>query len=92
MWVDAWPLATDPPARNLSEQLNPAAGGINRFDVGRHGSIAPGLAPRSVPPGASLNSAINMTLFDGHIERIKLDQLWFYYWTVNYAFPKNRPN
>ena len=91
MWVDSWPSATDPPARNLYQQSNPADAGMNRFDVGRHGSTAPGAAPHSVPPGAPLNSAINMALFDGHVELLKLDQLWFYYWSVNYVLPSKRP-
>jgi prepilin-type N-terminal cleavage/methylation domain-containing protein len=91
MWVDTWPTATHPPARNLYQQTTPADGDINRFDVGRHGPNSPSMAARNVAPGASLAASINMALFDGHIELVKLDQLWFYYWSVNYVFPGTRP-
>ena len=36
MWLDAWPLATDKPARNLYEG-DGVAGGIGRYCIARHG-------------------------------------------------------
>jgi prepilin-type N-terminal cleavage/methylation domain-containing protein len=93
MWVDTWPQANDAPARNLYEQMSPAASGMNRFTIGRHGKTGPGAAPRWVPPGSPLPSAINMTLFDGHVELVKLDRLWSsFYWHRNYSPPAKRPN
>jgi len=92
MWVDSWPAATDPPARNLYVQASPANAGMNRFDVGRHGPNAPISAPHNVPAGAPLPSAINIAFFDGHVEVVKLDRLWSYYWSANYVIPNKRPN
>ena len=92
MWVDTWPAATDPPARDLYQQSNPADAGINRFDVGRHGRTGPAAAPRYVPPGAPLSSAINLVFFEGHVDLVNLDLLWSYYWSVGYVPPAKRPN
>jgi prepilin-type N-terminal cleavage/methylation domain-containing protein/prepilin-type processing-associated H-X9-DG protein len=90
MWVDAWPQATDTPTRNVYEQQSPAAGGINRFMVARHGSTAPKSATY-VPIGAPLPGSINIAMYDGHVELAKLDRLWSYYWHRNYVPPATRP-
>jgi prepilin-type N-terminal cleavage/methylation domain-containing protein/prepilin-type processing-associated H-X9-DG protein len=92
MWVDSWPEPTDPPARNLYEQQSPAAGGINRYMVGRHGNTSPVSAPRNVPAGRALPGAINIGFFDGHVELVKLDNLWYYDWHKNWIMPAKRPN
>ena len=92
MWVDAWPEPTDPPARNLYEQQSPAAGGINRFMVARHGQTVPAGAPRNVPAGQPLRGSINIGFFDGHIELVKLDTLYNYYWHKKWVPPTKRPN
>jgi prepilin-type N-terminal cleavage/methylation domain-containing protein/prepilin-type processing-associated H-X9-DG protein len=91
MWVDAWPQAGDTPARNLYEQSSPAAGGMNRFMVGRHGKSAPYSAPRVVAPGQPLLSSIDMAFFDGHVELVKLDNLYKLYWHQGYVPPSPRP-
>ena len=91
MWVDSWPQATDIPARNLYEQASPATAGINRFTVGRHGSLAPKQAPRYVPIGASLPGSINIAFYDGHVELVKLERLWDFYWHQGYVPPATRP-
>ncbi|MEI6390418.1 MAG: prepilin-type N-terminal cleavage/methylation domain-containing protein [Verrucomicrobiota bacterium] len=91
MWVDSWPTATDPPAKNLYEQQNPAPAGINRFMVARHGKTSPTSAPQNVALGQPLPGSINMAFFDGHVELVKLDRLWDYYWHLNYVPPAKRP-
>jgi prepilin-type N-terminal cleavage/methylation domain-containing protein/prepilin-type processing-associated H-X9-DG protein len=90
MWVDTWPLATDPPARNLYEQKSPASAGINRFTVARHGDAAP-KSVSVVPAGAPLPGSINVAMFDGHVELVKLERLWNLYWHRNYKIPAKRP-
>ena len=92
MWVDSWPTATDIPARNLYDQPSPAAAGINRFTVGRHGKASPKTAPTYVAPGQPLPASINMALADGHVELVKLDRLWDFFWHKDYAPPAMRPN
>jgi prepilin-type N-terminal cleavage/methylation domain-containing protein/prepilin-type processing-associated H-X9-DG protein len=92
MWVDSWPEPTDPPARNLYEQQSPAAAGINRYMVGRHGKTVPASAPRNMAAGQPLPGAINIGFFDGHVELVKLDTLWNYYWHKKWVVPNKRPN
>jgi prepilin-type N-terminal cleavage/methylation domain-containing protein/prepilin-type processing-associated H-X9-DG protein len=90
MWVDAWPQASDTPARNVYEQKSPAASGINRFMLARHGGTVPKSAGY-VPIGATLPGAVNVAFYDGHVEAIKLERLWNLYWHKNYAPPATRP-
>ena len=91
MWVDAWPLATDKPARNLYEGDGPA-GGISRYTIARHGNATAPSAPRNWPPGVRLPGAINLVLADGHVELAPLEVLWKFEWHLNYARPAKRPD
>lgn len=92
MFVDAWPEATDPPARNLYYQTWPAAGGINRYTMARHGGKGPKAAPTFAPAGQKLPGAVELSLVDGHVEMVKLEMLWTYDWYRNYKAPDKRPN
>ncbi len=91
MWVDAWPLATDKPARNLYEGDGPA-GGIGRYTIARHGGANGANAPRKWPAGVRLPGAINLVLSDGHVELAPLDDLWKFEWHLNYVAPAKRPD
>jgi len=73
MWVDAWPLASDVPARNLYAGDGPA-GGIGRYTIARHGSTAPRSAPQ-VAAGQVLPGSINVSCADGHVELARLEKL-----------------
>jgi prepilin-type N-terminal cleavage/methylation domain-containing protein len=91
MWVDAWPEASDPPARNLYEG-DGVGGGMGRFMISRHGSGPTGKgAPRRLVPGEKLPNGVNMTALDGHAELVPLDRLWFYNWHKGYQIPAQRP-
>jgi prepilin-type N-terminal cleavage/methylation domain-containing protein/prepilin-type processing-associated H-X9-DG protein len=90
MWVDAWPLATDRPARNLYEG-DGVSGGIGRYCIARHGISSPRAAPRKLSPGDALPGTVNMAFLDGHVETVKLDKLWDLRWHVGYVAPAVRP-
>ena len=90
VWVDCWVQASDSPARDLY-QPGYSQAGISRLTVDRHGGIAPSRAPRALPPGAPLPGAVDMGFSDGHSELVRLQQLWQYYWHVNYVPPTSRP-
>jgi prepilin-type N-terminal cleavage/methylation domain-containing protein len=94
VWVDAWPMETDTPARNLlaGGSTFQTTGGINRATISRHGSKPAGSAPTSVPPGTSLFGAIDLGMADGHVELSKLDNLWNYTWHFGWKTPATRPN
>lgn len=98
-WINLDPMETDNPARNLYDPLNgtsPTAGsavneGMPRCCVGRHGGRPAGSAPRSVAIGAVLPCMIDMGFVDGHVEEVKLQNLWQYYWHLNWAPLPIRP-
>ena len=90
MWVDAWPEATDAPARNLYLGDGPA-GGLSRYTIARHGGTNARTAPRNVPAGQPLPGSINLACSDGHVELVRLEKLWGFYWHKNYVPPATRP-
>lgn len=98
-WINFDPVESDSPARNLYDPLNgtsPTAGaavneGMPRVCVARHGGREPGGAPRYVPPGAVLPGMINMGFVEGHVEEVKLQNLWKLDWHLNWVTPTVRP-
>ena len=64
---------------------------IARSTIARHGGSGAASAPRNMSPGAKLPGAINMSFADGHAELVKIDNLWNYYWHLNYQPPIVRP-
>jgi prepilin-type N-terminal cleavage/methylation domain-containing protein/prepilin-type processing-associated H-X9-DG protein len=92
VWINLDPLETDPPARNLYDPAgtsNPE--GMTRVCVARHGGKAASSAPQNVPPGAILPGTINMGFVDGHVEQVKLQNLWTFNWHFNWIIPSPRP-
>ena len=87
-WADGWPMETDAPARDLLADQSGSM--MARFCISRHGS-AHRPPPRNVPAGASLPGGINMVFVDGHVEAVKLDNLWQMYWHRDYVPPATRP-
>jgi len=91
-WINLDPLETDPPARNLYDPLSSSSSeGMPRVCVARHGNRPPSAAPQNVLPGAVLPGTINMGFVDGHVEPAKLQNLWTYYWHLNWNPPAVRP-
>ncbi len=91
-WINFDPVETDPPARDLYDPLSSSSSeGMARVCVARHGGKPPGAAPRNVPPGTTLPGTINIGLVDGHAEQVKLQNLWTYYWHLDWAPPAIRP-
>jgi prepilin-type N-terminal cleavage/methylation domain-containing protein/prepilin-type processing-associated H-X9-DG protein len=91
VWVDLWPIATEPPARDLYSGSYNAGTMMGRATIARHGSRPAASAPRSVSPGTKLPGSINIAFADGHSEMARLDNLWNYYWHLNYQPPAIRP-
>lgn len=92
-WVELWPQSTDAPARDLYAGTPFASGpqGIGRCTIARHGGGSAASAPRAVPAGEKLPGAIDIGFADGHVETVKLESLWTYYWHQNYQPPPMRP-
>ena len=90
LWVDLWPLESDPPAKDLYNGIYPKPG-IARCTIARHGAGDPARAPRAFDTSRPLPGAIFMGLADGHVQTVKLENLWQYYWHLNWAPPATRP-
>jgi len=90
-WVDFWPKVTDPPSRDLYNGQQDSSGRIGRITIARHGGNGPASAPRNVPAGQQMPGAINLGIYDGHVEMAKLEKLWSFYWNKGYVPPAQRP-
>jgi prepilin-type N-terminal cleavage/methylation domain-containing protein/prepilin-type processing-associated H-X9-DG protein len=90
VWVDAWPVETDRPARNLFNGDNFSGGGLSRFAIPRHAADAAG-APRNFNAQNQLPGAINVGFADNHVELVKLEKLWELTWHKNWKQPAKRP-
>jgi prepilin-type N-terminal cleavage/methylation domain-containing protein/prepilin-type processing-associated H-X9-DG protein len=100
IWVNTWPIENDPPdpppnapfvdlynGSNVGNAALNGGGGMGRCCIDRHGGIAPGAAPTGYPFATTgrLPGAINMSMFDGHAEHVPLQNLWLYYWHLNWV-------
>jgi len=84
-WVDAWPAENDCPSSDLytGQYSGSHHNEMGRFTIARHGGVIAGAASRSHttpwqfrPP----KGAINLGFGDGHVELVKLPDLWGYNW------------
>ena len=89
IWVDAWPLVGDRPARNLVDGDKFAAGGLSRIAIPRHATSQS--APRNFNPKDTLPGAVNVGFADNHIETVKLERLWELTWHKEWVVPAKRP-
>jgi len=91
-WLNLDPLENDAPPRNFYAPLSPnspvstgGAEGMPRVCVDRHGGMAPGSAPQNVPIGTKpLPGSIDMGFVDGHAQLVRIQDLWTYYWHLNW--------
>jgi len=90
IWVDAWPLTNDLPARNLIDGDKFAGGGISRIAIPRH-SASPSDAVRSFSAKNTLPGAVNVSFADNHVETVKLEKLWDLTWHKEWVTPAKRP-
>jgi prepilin-type N-terminal cleavage/methylation domain-containing protein len=87
------PRAQDLPATDLVNGVNYSGPGVGDMEwqcIPRHGR-RPRPVPSNWPSSQPLPGAIQLSFFDGHAERIKLDDLWQLYWHVDYQPPLKRP-
>lgn len=90
IWVDAWPLETDLPAKNLLTGDQYSGGGISRIAIPRHiASISS--AVKNFNPKDTLPGAVNVGFADNHAESVRLERLWDLYWHKKWVPPAKRP-
>jgi len=90
IWVDAWPLETDVPARNLIDGDKFSGGGISRIAIPRHAAVRSS-AVKNFNPKDQLPGAVNVAFADNHVELIKLERLWDLQWHKRWVTPAKRP-
>lgn len=95
-FVDAAPLETDLPSRNLYQgEIRSGFGAteqeMGRCTIPRHGGASPGRVPRNFDPSGRLPGGINIGFTDGHVELTKLENLWNLTWHLNWNTPSPRP-
>jgi prepilin-type N-terminal cleavage/methylation domain-containing protein len=88
-WINLYVDTNDSPAQSLYDPIdNPGAvnpSGMTRGCIARHGSSPASAAPRKLPFGTtSLPGSIVMGFYDGHTAPVKLENLWTYYWHLNW--------
>ncbi len=92
VWINLDPTESDAPARNLYDPLSSSTSeGMPRVCIARHGGRPANAAPRNVLPGTVLPGMISMGFVDGHVEQVKLQDLWSYYWHNHWQTPAVRP-
>jgi prepilin-type N-terminal cleavage/methylation domain-containing protein len=82
IWIDTWPVEQNQIGPNFytgSEDttgFSGGGGGVGRMMINRHGGIAPGQAARNLAttPHKPFPGAINVAIFDGHVEIMNLWQ------------------
>ena len=91
-WPDIWPHATDLPATDLFNGAQYIGSTyMCRATIARHGSRGPQQAPRAWPRTAPLPGMVDVSFPDGHVEKVRLDDLWQLIWHVGYVPPGKRP-
>jgi prepilin-type N-terminal cleavage/methylation domain-containing protein/prepilin-type processing-associated H-X9-DG protein len=88
MWVDVWPLETDLPCTDLyNGSLQP---GMTRCTIARHSGVA-AKAPRTFDIRQGLPGSVNIGMADGHVQSVRLEELWNCYWHLDWNPPTLRP-
>jgi len=86
--LNPWP--TDAPSRDLLDGASSPE--IGRCTIARHKFRNPQSAPTSVPAGAPLPGAVDMSFADSHAEQVPLENLWQKTWSKGYVPTSPRPN
>jgi prepilin-type N-terminal cleavage/methylation domain-containing protein/prepilin-type processing-associated H-X9-DG protein len=89
MWIDEWPQEAQGPAKDLYN--GNAALFMGRFTIARHSGRAPASAPRNITSSSDLSGAVNIVFYDGHVEPVKLKNLWSLDWHNNWVTPATIP-
>jgi prepilin-type N-terminal cleavage/methylation domain-containing protein len=84
-WENLMPLETDVPLNTVTKPPYTVQG-MSRCCIARHGTGYPSKAPSSFfyTPNSTIPGSINMGSMDGHVEMVKLQSLWAYYWHLSW--------
>lgn len=90
--TDWWaaPYYTDPLPKNILTGKDPSPRQMHTVSLPRHGS-RPSSVPEPWPSRERLPGAVNVSFYDGHVEKVKTDDLWSLLWHRNYPTAWKRP-
>jgi prepilin-type N-terminal cleavage/methylation domain-containing protein len=88
---DVTPSTTDSPSPDLYNGEGDILQQISMLDIARHGGSPASAAPMNVDTTKRLPGMIDMVLFDGHVEKVPLENLWNYNWYDGWQVPHPRP-
>jgi prepilin-type N-terminal cleavage/methylation domain-containing protein len=97
MLPQTWPFTNNLPSTDLyhgdtSAEVSDAPDTMMpRVTIARHGNRAASGAPTQVDITKRLPGVIDVALFDGHVEKAPLENLWNYYWCNGWIIPTPRP-
>jgi prepilin-type N-terminal cleavage/methylation domain-containing protein/prepilin-type processing-associated H-X9-DG protein len=95
MLPETWPVPSDLPATDLRHGQTESSDALEymmmRVTIARHGGRPASAAPTKVDINQPLPGAINLALFDGHVEQSRLQNLWNYYWCYGWHTPSPNP-
>jgi prepilin-type processing-associated H-X9-DG protein len=97
-WCYVWPRTNDLPSANLYlgvqvNSLRPSDLPLGCVTLARHGSKSPGSAPTNWDLSQPLPRSwgVNASFADGHVELVKLPELWGHTWNMNWPEGLRRP-
>jgi prepilin-type N-terminal cleavage/methylation domain-containing protein len=61
------------------------------FPIARHGNRPASAAPQQWDISKPMPGMADVALFDGHVEKSRLENLWNYYWSASWQVPNPRP-
>lgn len=82
-WINLWPEESDTPARSVYDPLDyPGTdpSGMTRVCINRHPIPARASTALLHVGNTALPGSIVMSFYDNHVELVKLQNLWTYYW------------
>jgi prepilin-type N-terminal cleavage/methylation domain-containing protein len=96
MWPETFPLTNNLPSSNLYLGQTSPGDVLNlmmmRLTIARHSGKPASDAPRSINTSQRLPDGINLVLYDGHVEKSSLENLWAYDWSSQWNVPTLRPH
>jgi prepilin-type N-terminal cleavage/methylation domain-containing protein len=94
-WINFYPDVGDGAPTSVYDPIdNPGtdAAGLTRICIARHGSKPASAAPKKLAFGTTaLPGNIIMNFNDGHVESVKLQNLWSYYWNLTWVQESQPP-
>jgi prepilin-type N-terminal cleavage/methylation domain-containing protein len=88
------PGSFEEPSTNLyagSFVYSPGIGEMSSLAIARHGGRPASAAPRNFDISHRLPGMVDVALYDGHVEKSPLENLWNYYWSADWQIPRKRP-